>query len=136
MKTTEDLARQLQTSLPSSFCAELGEKGRVTRSMIGHVFTIFLSITRATRSYSEPDKFYGLQHIWYNVVMACLARFSRFRLPSLHCTRCAASHKIYQCKPVIITASRVTKNGQGLTDHGVYLGCLHLLQLWLHPITD
>ena len=30
-----------QSSLPLSFGAELGEKGRVTRSMIGYAFTIF-----------------------------------------------------------------------------------------------
>ena len=58
VETTEDLARQLQkctgscfhpsstqssaaqSSLLSSLGAELGEKGRVTRSMIGHAFTI------------------------------------------------------------------------------------------------
>ena len=37
-----------------------------------------LFVTLATWSCSEPDKFYGLRHIWYNVVMASLASFPRF----------------------------------------------------------
>ena len=84
VKTTEHLARQLQKCtgymLPSFVytaisCTELaafvvwrelGEKGR---SLIGQAHDlIFLSLTRATWSCSESDKFYGLQHIWYNVV--------------------------------------------------------------------
>ena len=93
VKTTEDIARQLQkctgymlpsstqpsaaqSSLPLSFGAELGDG--VTLSIIGQR-SRFLSITQATWSCSEPDKFYGLQHIWYNVMMECLARFSMFR---------------------------------------------------------
>ena len=46
-------------------------------SIIGHAFAIF-SITLATHSCSEPDKFYGLQHFWYIVVMTSFARFWRF----------------------------------------------------------
>ena len=43
------------------------------RDQLSDMHSQFLSMTRATRSCSEPDKFYGLQH---NVV---IARFSKFR---------------------------------------------------------
>ena len=38
----------------------------------------FLSITLVEHGCSVSDKFYRLQHFWYNVVMAWFARFPRF----------------------------------------------------------
>ena len=76
VKTMEDLARLLRkctgymilsliypainTTKLAAFVdrAELGEKGRVTRSRIGHAFTIFCPLLWL-QSFSEPDKFLG-----------------------------------------------------------------------------
>ena len=79
MKTTGDLYSQttskvyrLHAPIPrlsshqqhKARCLALGERGR------GHAINdrSVLSIALAAHSCSESDKFYGLQHLWYNVV--------------------------------------------------------------------
>ena len=58
--------------------------GRVKRSTIGHAFSRFLSITLVEHGCLVSDKFYRLQHFWYNdiVVITCFARFPRFLFKS------------------------------------------------------
>ena len=41
-------------------------------------YSRFLFITLVEHGCSVSDKFYRLQHFWYNVVIACFARFPRF----------------------------------------------------------
>ena len=68
------------------------EKERVTLSMIGHALRL-LSVTLTAHCCSVSNKIYGLQHFWYNVV---IARFSRFKIEHLaNYVIITAAHRIY-----------------------------------------
>ena len=100
-----------QSSLPSSLRWSWVKKGGL-RDQWSDMRSRFLFVTLATWSCSEPDKFYGLRHIWYNVVMAYLASFPRFVF--------LRSFFMPICK---IEASRIWLNRPSLwsgTSHNIY----------------
>ena len=97
----EDLARQLQKytgyMLPSLVyppisSTKLGAfviRHSAGRKRAGYVINAWpcvnrlSSIAMAACTSFRSDRFYGLQHLWYNVVMPCFATFLRF----LFCNR-------------------------------------------------
>ena len=82
-----------QISLPSSLGTMLGEEDR-SRDQQWDMHSPFLSIALAAYTCLQSDKFYGMQHFWYNVLIPCFASFSRFQSFILFCNRSEKSQKL------------------------------------------